>query len=793
MLATSSAPPTLGYNSPHHMGLPSGPKMGLPTSPRDMASLPSRNRHAATPSHHDLLVSDDAEVASATPQEALDELIAEFHELTWSLPRENRDLLLTITELLQKAAGESKTTKMPLSNLLLVLCPSMSMNPGVLKIFVEHHQAIFAERKQAPIEKSYVEPARAVEHSLPEPQVSVKAPPSEQPSENSSQVESAHAESNLEGSNQASEEAIPTAALPVRKQSLRRLAQNAQGPRTTPTSSPSAYKETFVIDSPPNHPDAPAANEVTLEPPRNSSRPTSPLHQSFSSSDLTRPGQPIGPRAPRNVPAPLALQRERSNTPERNQTISRPRHAHSTSSLSNHVREALPSPGLPQPSKVEESKNVQPVPELQLEAQPLLSPKIIDSGPPSSQGNTLIVPSLPEVSLQPPMTSSFANRRSAMPMARMEQAQPSPGQSDGPSPVTTPHTADSGMSSQSNTITIPPSLPEVHSFPPMTSSFANRRSAMPMPRTEQGQSSPASLNVPSPDSAQSAVQPLTPLLAAMEKEHATNPSGLPPSPDHNTEQLKSHPRVEPLTVIKKHTSHGQEPNSATSTTSSAYTDSSDTTNIFDQQLPWPEVPKTIPMVKPGYYAALNQQPSAYASMKSSSEPPSTFSDQDVTAQYVTANEPDPSDRTATANQSKFPNELHDDNPPASPDVANSQYPPEPYPLVQPLPQTSEIPHPKKIEPPTHIEPPKRITITSAHSRKKSASGDVYSGAPSADTTMRPARNHAPRLTVNSKELLAGNSYWANELQRALRSSPPTSPHEARHSAELSSMLEAAGT
>ncbi|KAG1735102.1 uncharacterized protein EDB91DRAFT_1056416 [Suillus paluster] len=53
------------------------------------------------------------------------------------LPQENRDLLLTVTELINATSQRSQDTKMPLNNLLLVLCPSLSMNPSLLQALCE--------------------------------------------------------------------------------------------------------------------------------------------------------------------------------------------------------------------------------------------------------------------------------------------------------------------------------------------------------------------------------------------------------------------------------------------------------------------------------------------------------------------------------------------------------------------------------------------------------------------------------------------------------------------------------
>lgn len=53
------------------------------------------------------------------------------------LPQENRDLLLTVTELINATSQRSQDTKMPLNNLLLVLCPSLTMNPSLLQALCE--------------------------------------------------------------------------------------------------------------------------------------------------------------------------------------------------------------------------------------------------------------------------------------------------------------------------------------------------------------------------------------------------------------------------------------------------------------------------------------------------------------------------------------------------------------------------------------------------------------------------------------------------------------------------------
>ncbi|KAF9792556.1 hypothetical protein BJ322DRAFT_56272 [Thelephora terrestris] len=53
------------------------------------------------------------------------------------LPKENRDLLHTLVELIKATANNSQRTKMPMANLLLVFCPSLNIKPGLLRVLCE--------------------------------------------------------------------------------------------------------------------------------------------------------------------------------------------------------------------------------------------------------------------------------------------------------------------------------------------------------------------------------------------------------------------------------------------------------------------------------------------------------------------------------------------------------------------------------------------------------------------------------------------------------------------------------
>jgi hypothetical protein len=76
-------------------------------------------------------------------------LVAEIKSLVSKLPQENYDLLRTVVDLVKATGKESTKTKMPLSNLMLVFCPSLNMAPPLLKVFCEA-EGIWAEVMDSP-------------------------------------------------------------------------------------------------------------------------------------------------------------------------------------------------------------------------------------------------------------------------------------------------------------------------------------------------------------------------------------------------------------------------------------------------------------------------------------------------------------------------------------------------------------------------------------------------------------------------------------------------------------------
>ncbi|KAJ7188304.1 hypothetical protein C8R46DRAFT_878323 [Mycena filopes] len=99
-------------------GLPSGPRSGpAMRKPPSLSTLAMPNFTSMRP-------------PSKSLTNALKSLVSQ-------LPPENRDLIRTVTELIRATAKQSKETKMPLSNLLLVFCPSLNMNPPLLRVLCE--------------------------------------------------------------------------------------------------------------------------------------------------------------------------------------------------------------------------------------------------------------------------------------------------------------------------------------------------------------------------------------------------------------------------------------------------------------------------------------------------------------------------------------------------------------------------------------------------------------------------------------------------------------------------------
>ena len=80
--------------------------------------------------------------------------MVELRVLIGRLPKENYDLLLEIAKLLRTTASHSKSTKMPLTNLLLLFCPSLQLSPFFLKIVVDRLDFLFGNGDMGPVAPS---------------------------------------------------------------------------------------------------------------------------------------------------------------------------------------------------------------------------------------------------------------------------------------------------------------------------------------------------------------------------------------------------------------------------------------------------------------------------------------------------------------------------------------------------------------------------------------------------------------------------------------------------------------
>lgn len=74
-----------------------------------------------------------------------EEAMVELKGLMEQLPAENHDLLHELSKFLRLTAEKANITKMPLSNLLLVFCPSLHLNPAFLKLIIQRQDYFFGD------------------------------------------------------------------------------------------------------------------------------------------------------------------------------------------------------------------------------------------------------------------------------------------------------------------------------------------------------------------------------------------------------------------------------------------------------------------------------------------------------------------------------------------------------------------------------------------------------------------------------------------------------------------------
>ena len=444
------------------VGAPLGTRLGLPAGPRQNSIALSRFFNNDVHIAPGTLPVEVTAPTPTTPVKPPNSLLREFNDLVQRLPPENHDLLQTIVELLARATVHAKTTKMPLSNLLLVFCPSVGINSSVFKIMVENHEPIFDQAL------------------LPPPSPS----PSEHPSEGSDVYEG-------EGINAANATSQPTPSTET----------DYRHPRTPPPQLPRKEPAGLQLDLKPPPLPLVQATEVpngAASPPQSAY-----LHSPGLGLEPNAGMMSPSPQPPQLVSNPLGPQTTSHATPPSMSPSSTP--SSSSPSLTSELNATVPNPGLQDFSSDPQPPKPIPVP---YALQPAASQSSLHS-----HSSTVSIPSVnpsPSVTLPPAQQdlpapsqdlsdgpSAFSTHQVQL-KASFDKPLPNPDSPvapvapEAPSPVSSPSPsvpsptleddqnsgddADSeakpGRRQYPRVVSMAPALPEFESLPPMTASFA---------------------------------------------------------------------------------------------------------------------------------------------------------------------------------------------------------------------------------------------------------------------------------------------------------------------------------
>ncbi|KAG8808813.1 hypothetical protein FRC19_005652 [Serendipita sp. 401] len=199
--------------------------------------------------------------------------------------------------------------------------------------------------------------------------------------------------------------------------------------------------------------------------------------------------------------------------------------------------------------------------------------------------------------------------------------------------------------------------------------------------------------------------------------------------------------------------------SGLSSASSANTDA--TADIFNTSIAWPEVPKGVPV--PDVTDGLGNKQHAISLEDVEISLPETY-------QTVASDVEDAICNSAEATNGHQPFNFGP--------VITSEPPTQQYDHRRDgsLSTITNVNHFVQSAPSSAVKPPDRSGLDYASTQSSPESHEPEGGdylSPRGDTI----RIQPPRLTVNSKELLSGDSFWAKELQRAIQSTSPPSPVE----------------
>jgi hypothetical protein len=460
-----SAPPVAtvlqGPGVGPRIGVPLGARLGLPAGPRQSSMALSRffnNDVNIVPGPQPVEVTAPV---SATPVKPPNYLLREFNDLVQQLPEENYDLLQTIVELLARVAVHARTTKMPLSNLLLVFCPSVGMNPSVLKLMVENHEPIFNQALLPPpspapsehhSEESVVYEDINAANATSQPTLSTDSqhprtpPPVGRIDPTELQLNQTSSLPSIQTTGVSSEAALPSqltylhspAVSPEPKAEMQPLSPQPS-PLVTTALSPQATA-----------PGVPSSVSPSLTP--SSSTPSSTDLMVTASKNSGLRALPVPPKPSKRIPIPYTL-----------------RPAASQSSLNSHSSSAVSMPSA-NPSPLITSPPAQ--------QDPMVASPGLSDAPSAFGGHSL----RPQTSFDKPLPVAPDRAEALSPIS---SPPPVPGpakEEDQNSGDEADSEARPGRRQKARVVSIAPALPELESLPPMSPFASSTPTPPPPPR-----------------------------------------------------------------------------------------------------------------------------------------------------------------------------------------------------------------------------------------------------------------------------------------------------------------------
>lgn len=239
------------------------------------------------------------------------EAMKEIKALMNQLPRENYDLLSEISRFLRLTAKQSGTTKMPLSNLLLVFCPTLHLNPPFLKLIIERQDYFFGNGEMGTVAPSYEEEEleAPISHALLKgPPLPVSPRPGDQASDDNKRNRTASVvvpgfSVTFEAYAEAAAE-LASAPIPIRSRTATLASSLHPSPATPASSAPSTPSRSRILPSSNSPMPSPAPSLRSKGAPSTRRQPS--LASLFSIAKQQQPAPVISGPIP--IVAPTAVQ-----------------------------------------------------------------------------------------------------------------------------------------------------------------------------------------------------------------------------------------------------------------------------------------------------------------------------------------------------------------------------------------------------------------------------------------------------------------------------------------------------